>query len=759
MAEKTIEQLEAELSLVKDRLRLDQNSFELKQKQLDLEIKISELEANNLAKNISLLQQQIALAQQNNQSYSQLQQQLDATNEDLREQIEYIDELTNSQKQLTEAQKAAQAVQQASQEQAKKLLDLLGLKGIDKNTLAYQFFSNPEDLFENIGKQVEKAGGLIGIVTSKLLSLSVQAAQAIARISVEQSLLADRSVASLAAATAANQQYLMSVYDVGRGNTALGIGFEQASKATAQLYEGLNTFSALNTSTRNSLVATAASLERLGISGEQTAQSIASLSFIMGISELQAADTLKTIAAMGPAMGVTAKRMVSDFLQVKDQLSVFGSEMDDTFIRLQAQSKATNVAVGDLLNLTNKFDTFEGAATQVAKLNAILGGPFLSSMAMIENVDPTDRINMLREAVNNSAISFEQMSYYERKAITEAGGFKSVEEAQRVLSMSAGQYSKELEEQTARREELDAAIQKSIPIQEKLSLIMANFAIIMEPVITGISDFLSAILEMQDSMSIAEFVVGAIIITLAAFVVAVGFAALAVKIFGLIMGASAPAVVAGSTAISGGLTAIGTAAASITASIPVLLSLAVVFIAIAAAAYFVGEAIYKTFYGLAALIAEGVKAPEVFINLAAAIGVLALAIYALSNPLAILGALTLTATLYGIADAVNSIETDKIFNFKVMMEKIVEVVEPDSISNFEKFAEKFDLVTKATNEVNVNNTQVLSQMLTATQSIPQSLKVNNNQTIVVKIGDRQFKGVVEKVIDSAYADPNTYSQG
>ena len=321
----------------------------------------------------------------------------------------------------------------------------------------------------------------------------------------------DTAFSSFAAATGAAASYHDVITETARGNTALGIGFRESGKAVTDLYTNLNTFSNLNKSAQEDLTITAAKLEKLGISGSETAKSIQTLSMMMGVSEVQAAQTIEQFAAMGQAIGVSSKQMISDFMAVKDQLAVFGSTMDETFIRLEQQSKATGVAVGDLLNLTNKFDTFEGAANQVAKLNAILGGPFLSAMTMIETTDPTERINMIRESVNNAGMSFESMSYYQKKAIMEAGGFKSIEEAQRILSMSAGEAAAELQAQAARQKELNDTIERAQPIQEKLTMIMANFAIVMQGPVEMLSGFLSVVLEIMDELPFLGYLLGGIV--------------------------------------------------------------------------------------------------------------------------------------------------------------------------------------------------------------------------------------------------------
>ena len=48
-----------------------------------------------------------------------------------------------------------------------------------------------------------------------------------------------------------------------------------------------------------------------------------------------------------------------------------------------------------MLAVTDKFDTFESAATSVGSLNSILGGSYLNSVELVMETDPTERMKML----------------------------------------------------------------------------------------------------------------------------------------------------------------------------------------------------------------------------------------------------------------------------------------------------------------------------------------------------------------------------
>jgi hypothetical protein len=707
---------------------------------------------------------------------------IEATQEEIeKQQNEVVKSAKDYNDQINKAKDNARALGQGN-----ALAKLLGIDEANKNSLTYQIFNNPGKVFEGFNEQIQNAGGFAKAISASILT-KVQEA------TVATFFAMDEAYSSFAAATGAAAAYNNVITNTTRGNTALGISFKEAGKATTDLYTNLNTFTSLNTKAQESLVVTAGKLERLGISGADTAKSIATLSTMMGVSETQAAQTTEKFAAMGQAIGVASKQMISDFIAVKEQLAVFGNTMDKTFIKLETQSKATGVAINDLLNLANKFDTFEGAANQVAKLNAVLGGPFLSAMSIVEATDPTERINMLRQAVNNAGVSFESMSYYEKKAIMEAGGFKSVEEAQRVLSMSAGQYADQLQKQEANQKTLNDAIERAIPVKEKLTLLMSNLAIAIEPVVTGISWFVSLLAEFMDNGG--RYLVWVYMAYKAMSLLTLGFTTLrtsiaaaggimkffgttikgtatdtgkavedtgkaaekgsksiATSIINLAKGAGQSIKVFLTTAAQGirsfimTLSSLGPGAMAALPAVLIFGLISIALLALGAAVWMVGKGFKLMFDGLANIIKEAIKAPAAFVALAGSIFILAAAIALLSlNPLMWIGMAVLTATLLGIAGALALMDTDKLYNFRVTMEKIVEVSEPKSISGFEKFSDKFEAVAEATAKIEVAKTQTFTQMLTATQNLAQSMSIN--QTVVVKIGSQQFKGVIESVVN------------
>ena len=113
--------------------------------------------------------------------------------------------------------------------------------------------------------------------------------------------------------------------------------------------------------------------------------------------------------------------------------------------------------VSDVLSIVEQFDTFDTAAQSVGRLNAILGGPFLNSLEMVTTTDPTERMKMLSDAVNSAGLAFDDMSYYQRRALADAMGMDipqlallmrdCVEQAVPTAQMSQAEMAKLAEEE------------------------------------------------------------------------------------------------------------------------------------------------------------------------------------------------------------------------------------------------------------------------------------------------------------------------
>jgi len=206
------------------------------------------------------------------------------------------------------------------------------------------------------------------------------------------------------------------------------------------------------------LIAGAAVLERTGVSLEdvgaaantvnrifatttdQLNASSASLeknNKLTGAAAIKTIDFAQALNSIGVEAGLGPGALVSEFNQLSPQLLKIGKgtgDLVDTMSNLAYASRQTGIEMKRISDFAAGFDTFEGAADRVGKLNAILGGDFLNVMDLMAAEDPAKRFQMVTDAITAQGKSFQDLTYYERLALAEAGGFQDVGELAMAMS-------------------------------------------------------------------------------------------------------------------------------------------------------------------------------------------------------------------------------------------------------------------------------------------------------------------------------------
>jgi hypothetical protein len=92
---------------------------------------------------------------------------------------------------------------------------------------------------------------------------------------------------------------------------------------------------------------------------------------------------------------------------------------------LSSIAKTTGIEINTLTSIAARFDTFEDAASSVAKLNAILGGAYFNSIQML-NASEEQRLYLLRAGLDATNRSWESLGRWEKKAFAASAGFKDM---------------------------------------------------------------------------------------------------------------------------------------------------------------------------------------------------------------------------------------------------------------------------------------------------------------------------------------------
>lgn len=723
LRQKSSQELENQLKISKELNKLGNDDLDT----AELELKLREKKARDRKDEL------IELARKGQLTQQEL--------EDLKKQLNTLREIYEQEKDMQRARSSGA-----------KLANLLGIDEANKNSLTYQIFANPSQVFKGFTDEIENAGG---VFQSVFLSTAMKI-QEMTTVAFYQY---DQASVSIAKIAGYNKNLLGVLNDTSRGATAYGISFEQAGRAIEGLYTNLNTFSNLNSSAQQQLTISAAKLDRLGISSQESAKQIGTLSQIMGMSEVQAGKTSEQLAGFALAIGKSPQQISQDFAAASNSLAAYGGNMVNVFKDLEVQSKATGVAVGDLIAITEKFQTFEGAAQAAGKLNAALGGGFVNAMELLEasSENPAAAIDLLRTRLDEAGLSFNQMSFYEKKMIADAAGFKSIEEASRVLSMSNAEAERAAQADAKRANEqklLNDAIQKSIPIQEKLQMIAANFAIVMGPVVDKISMFLSGVLEVIDVLGPLNYLLVAIVASFVAMLI-VGKVAIFIQAAAAAIASLAGASTTAAPAAAGAAGALNTIAAGAQAAAGPILELGVAMFVVAAAIGLAAAGLGLMYMGIGSMIESFVKLFSVLANtdsIADSLFTLSLAMGAVglifTNPFVMAGLLVFSAALAGIVFTLNKLDKEKSFNFAAITKNIAELNVKTTTGPNNVMKQTGELITAINNfKLSSDASSNLEKILKAAIPQQQASTINMSPSFVVKIGNKVIDDIVIERVD------------
>jgi len=245
---------------------------------------------------------------------------------------------------------------------------------------------------------------------------------ALALNSIQLALAQDQAAVSFNRATGNAGEFSTAIAGLERDLYTVGVDAAEAGQAFQSLFTNVSEFTEMSRSQQQVLAKTVAVLNELGVSSELTTKNIEFSTKAMGQSARGAANLQRELFTFAQDLGVSAEKIAQDFEQFGNEVAALGKNGVNAFRDLEVAAKSLGMEMGELLQLTKQFDRFDTAADAVGRLNALLGGPFLNAVQMVSVTDPTERLRLLKQGIDRAGISFDQMDYYQRKAIASAMG-------------------------------------------------------------------------------------------------------------------------------------------------------------------------------------------------------------------------------------------------------------------------------------------------------------------------------------------------
>ena len=252
---------------------------------------------------------------------------------------------------------------------------------------------------------------------------------------------------------------------------------------------GFTDFTLMSESARNSIALQGTELSKLGVSNQDFAKSVQISTKALGMSAEQAGDNMQDLAGFASDLGVAPSELASQFANAGDMLAKLGSEGTKAFKDLAIAAKVTGMSIESIVNLTNRFDTFEGAADMAGKLNAAIGGNFVNAIDLMTATDPAERFGMIRDALLDTGLSFDEMSYYQKNFYKESLGLSDVGELAALMSGDMDLVSGAVNQSGQEMIDAKKRAQELASMQDRLNMVLHDAIPIIEPIIQGIQDF------------------------------------------------------------------------------------------------------------------------------------------------------------------------------------------------------------------------------------------------------------------------------
>ena len=229
-------------------------------------------------------------------------------------------------------------------------------------------------------------------------------------------------------------------------------------------------------------------LERLGVSMSDFS-TIASRDMVaFGATNEEVAQKMANMQAQARALGMSFGEFSSMAASSQASFAAFGSNAEKMFLRAASTARQLGIELSSVVDIGEKFETFDSASSTVADLNYIMGGPFLDTMEMMQlqaEEGPEAVLNKLRESFEQSGKTFEDLHFHQRKALAESMG-KTIPELEKIMTGPISDASMEaVEKATDPVDALMSRANSTLTMMEQFARLMESLALTLAEGIFG----------------------------------------------------------------------------------------------------------------------------------------------------------------------------------------------------------------------------------------------------------------------------------
>ena len=327
--------------------------------------------------------------------------------------------------------------------------------------------------------------------------------EATVALAIEQ----DAAISGFRKATGATGEFDADIVKLERDLYRAGVTSAEAAESVQQLYLNVSGFTEMGDTAREEMEGMVAVLAEVGVAASDSTQNIQTAIKGLGMSNTEATMLQSELRSFAQGINVSVGQLSKDFNTMGPQIVAMGDKGVAAFESLQVTMKETGLEMATVLKLVEQFDTFDGAATQVGKLNALMGGPFLNTLELVSETDLGARMEKLRDGVMDAGVSFDSLDYYQKKAYTSALGLNSEME----LAMFLGNNMDSIipEEKTAEEYEKIAKENAEFnTVMEEAIQAGKSLAISLRWVVTSLKWFFEIVAEIGPAITAAALAIG-----------------------------------------------------------------------------------------------------------------------------------------------------------------------------------------------------------------------------------------------------------
>ena len=278
-----------------------------------------------------------------------------------------------------------------------------------------------------------------------------------------------------------------AIQDAAVQNQQLAVSLEESYAQAKALTTTFTDFTGQTTDTANKLVRVSGILSRFGMTAENFAQSMQISTKAMGMSAEGAAQNLINLEQYARDIGVPFEQLSANFAQAGNMMAKMGTQGTQSFRDLSLVAKRTGMDLQRLIAITEQFDTFEGAATAAGKLNAALGVNFVNAMDLMMEEDPAQRFMMIRDAIMQTGLTFDDMTYKQKLFFAQSAGLQDVSELSLLMSGRMDLLAGATNRSAQSYEEAAQRAADLATFQEQMNKLMANMSRVALPLVEGLN--------------------------------------------------------------------------------------------------------------------------------------------------------------------------------------------------------------------------------------------------------------------------------